>query len=304
MLDEAGLRRLAAAQHGVAARGQLYRLGLTPRAIRHRTDSGRWVSIGRKVIALGPVPTDPRGRAQAAALALSDAIVSHRTAALLHELPGLTLPAHAPIDMSTTRLTAAGTSGVRLFRRRHRPRFQHDGGLTITTIPQTVCDLAAVLDHAELDRVVDLSLAQRRLPLSALDDTARAQAASGVRGTRALRRILQSRRDQPGSESELERLFIEGWAALGGPAPRQQVAMPWGVRVDHLWADQMVIGENDSRSWHSRELDFESDRRRDAEAASFGYLTVRITWEQVRHDREATMLRLARILQSRAGIGG
>ena len=39
--------------------------------------------------------------------------------------------------------------------------------------------------------------------------------------------------------------------------------------VDHLWDDEMVIGENDSRSWHTRERDFDSDRQRDAATHGF-----------------------------------
>ncbi|MFZ2549804.1 MAG: type IV toxin-antitoxin system AbiEi family antitoxin domain-containing protein, partial [Candidatus Microthrix subdominans] len=89
MLDEATLRELAATQHGVASRVQLQQAGLTPRAIRHRIGTGRWVSIGRNVVALGPVPTDIWGRAQAGVLAVPSATVSHRTAGALHGLPGL-----------------------------------------------------------------------------------------------------------------------------------------------------------------------------------------------------------------------
>ncbi len=302
MLDEATLRELAATQHGVASRVQLQQAGLTPRAIRHRIGTGRWVSIGRNVVALGPVPTDIWGRAQAGVLAVPSATVSHRTAGALHGLPGLSPATRAPIDLSTTVLSAVGPADVRLFRRTHRPRFQHLGGMAITTVPQTLFDLAAVLPVEELDRVVDLSLAQRRLPLSVLELSVEELSGRGVRGTPALRHLLASRRSEGGSESELERLFLEGWTAAGGVPGRQQVQMPWHARVDHLWDDEMVIGENDSRSWHTRERDFDSDRRRDAEAASFGYLTVRITWGQVKYDLEATLVRLAKILRVRAGM--
>ena len=301
MLNEAVLRRLAAKQHGVASRTQLLQVGLTPRMVRHRIASGRWVALGRNVVALGPVPTDTLGRAHAGSLAVPGATVSHRTAGHLHDLPGLRISAGGPVDVSTTDLNAAGPAGVRLFRRRRRVRSQYLDGVTVTTVPQTLFDLAAVLPAGELDRVVDLSFAQRRLPLAALEQMVDDQAGRGIRGTPALRRILSERRTGGGSESELERLFLERWAASGGLPPRQQVRMPWDVRVDHLWADEMVIGENDSRSWHTRERDFDSDRQRDAEAASFGYLTVRITWGQVKYDLEETLVRLAKILRVRAG---
>lgn len=302
MLNEAVLRRLAAKQHGVASRTQLLQVGLTPRMVRHRIASGRWVALGRNVVALGPVPTDTLGRAHAGSLAVPGATVSHRTAGHLHDLPGLRISAGGPVDVSTTDLNAAGPAGVRLFRRRRRVRSQYLDGVTVTTVPQTLFDLAAVLPAGELDRVVDLSFAQRRLPLAALEQMVDDQAGRGIRGTPALRRILSERRTGGGSESELERLFLEGWANSGGLPARQQVRMPWGVRVDHLWDDEMVICENDSRSWHTRDRDFASDRMRDAQAASFGYLTVRITWAEVKHELESTVAMLTRILRTRAGI--
>ena len=234
MLNEAVLRRLAAKQHGVASRTQLLQVGLTPRMVRHRIASGRWVALGRNVVALGPVPTDIWGRAQAGVLAVPSATVSHRTAGALHGLPGLSPATRAPIDLSTTVLSAVGPADVRLFRRTHRPRFQHLGGMAITTVPQTLFDLAAVLPVEELDRVVDLSLAQRRLPLSVLELSVEELSGRGVRGTPALRHLLASRRSEGGSESELERLFLEGWTAAGGVPGRQQVQMPWHARVDHL----------------------------------------------------------------------
>ena len=67
--------------------------------------------------------------------------------------------------------------------------------MAITTVPQTLFDLAAVLPVEELDRVVDLSLAQRRLPLSVLELSVEELSGRGVRGTPCLLYTSPSPRD-------------------------------------------------------------------------------------------------------------
>jgi len=39
--------------------------------------------------------------------------------------------------------------------------------------------------------------------------------------------------------------------------------------------------ELDSRTWHGRPVDIETDRRRDAELLALGYRTLRFTYEQM-----------------------
>ena len=45
-----------------------------------------------------------------------------------------------------------------------------------------------------------------------------------------------------------------------------------------------MILEGDGRAWHTRADDFERDRRRDAEAAAAGLLTLRFTCYQLAHE--------------------
>jgi very-short-patch-repair endonuclease len=60
-------------------------------------------------------------------------------------------------------------------------------------------------------------------------------------------------------------------------------------RVDGLIPMWSIVLEGDGRPWHTRVDDFERDRRRDAEAAAHGLLTLRFTWNQL--DREAAWVR-------------
>src|SRR5579875_2328175 len=82
------LASLAEAQHGVVSLGQLEELGLSESAVQKRATAGRLFRIHQGVYALTPRSLLPReGHWMAAVLAGGpDAALSHRSAAVLHEL--------------------------------------------------------------------------------------------------------------------------------------------------------------------------------------------------------------------------
>ncbi|ROR65127.1 endonuclease domain-containing protein [Agrococcus jenensis] len=53
-----------------------------------------------------------------------------------------------------------------------------------------------------------------------------------------------------------------------------------GMFVDFLIGTSLIV-ELDSRTWHGRPVDIETDRRRDAELLALGYRTLRFTYEQM-----------------------
>lgn len=308
MADESEVTRLAGEQHGLVTRDQLRGLGFSPGMLRHRLTTGRWTPLGRNVVAIGPPPQDLVGRSRVASLAVPQAAISHRTAALLHDLPGmwsarsehrrlLTLP----IDIST----AGGSSGplageIVVHRRANKPRSLYLNGMRVTTVTQTLVDLAAVLDGAQLDRVVDMTLAQNRSSLEALEQLLAGMPSRGATGRAALGRIMAARHRPGGSASALERLFWEGIKSSGMVLPERQVPMPWGATVDLLWVAERLIGELDSRSWHERQRDRENDARRDAAALSHGYASFRMTWEMVADELDVTLRKLTQAIVQRS----
>jgi very-short-patch-repair endonuclease len=72
-----------------------------------------------------------------------------------------------------------------------------------------------------------------------------------------------------------------------------------GYEVDALFAQEKVIVELDSWTFHSSRTSFEGDRDRDTNTAVGGFLTVRITWERFERAPEAEAVRLHRILTQR-----
>ena len=65
----------------------------------------------------------------------------------------------------------------------------------------------------------------------------------------------------------------------------QQFSPLPGMYVDFLIGTSLLV-ELDSRSWHGRPVDIETDRRRDALFTSLGYRPLRFTYEQVMFQRE------------------
>jgi hypothetical protein len=73
---------LAGRQHGYVARVQLLKLGLTPKAIRWRVQTGWLIPVYAGVYAVGYVRRSPEARAAAAVLACGEkAVLSHGSAA-------------------------------------------------------------------------------------------------------------------------------------------------------------------------------------------------------------------------------
>ena len=84
------------------------------------------------------------------------------------------------------------------------------------------------------------------------------------------------------STSQLERLLLKVLREGGLPDPVREYDAPWDRnvegRVDVSWPWARVIAEGDSRRWHTRERDFEVDRRRDRLAQLAGWDVYRFTW--------------------------
>jgi very-short-patch-repair endonuclease len=81
-------------------------------------------------------------------------------------------------------------------------------------------------------------------------------------------------------ESGTETLF---WLRMGSVISRRQVWLAPDIRVDFLLGERLVI-EVDGEEFHSREGDFEADRRRDAALSAFGYRVLRFSYRQVMFD--------------------
>jgi len=215
--------------------------------------------------------------ASAAALAAlgPNAILSHRTAAVLWGL----LPARPADLVDVTLLNANRRSrpGVRVhhaqtteIRRRH--------GLRLTSPARTLADLPP----NELERAYNEALVLGLV-------THREVRAFAARSP-ALRDLVE---ETPGlTRSRMERRLRALIRKAGLPAPRTNVRVA-GYEVDMYWPAQRLVVEFDGWNTHSSRTAFESDRLKDAQLQLAGERVMRVTGRQLERRPEELIARLA-----------
>jgi len=299
---EAALAALGAEQHGVFALAQLRALGLAPRMIQQRATAERLHRVHRGVYSLAPPQLLGReGRWLAAVLACGpDAVVSHRTAAALHELRATSA---TKVDVTVAGRSARRHDGIRTHRASRLTPADTTRvlGLPCTTVARTLLDLAAVIDRRGLERAFDQAEILSALNIARLED----QLARNTKhpGAPAVRAVLEEHHvGATPTWSELEERFLAlcRSAAVVQPEVNAWVDPQDGeplIRVDFVWRAQRLAVETDGRATHRTRQAFERDRRNDQRLTTAGWRPVRITWRQITGDRqrlEATIRALLR----------
>ena len=296
------MRRLAGAQHGLAARSQLAAAGVPSSAVRRRLAQGTWRALSPRVVGLAGAAASGEGRALAAVLdGGPGTVASHATAAWLWGLPGFD---GAEVHVSRSRPArsrGAGVLGVV-----HHPASLHPAHCTavravpVTTLVRTVFDVAAMVHLERAERVLQAAL-RRGLAWPAVAAHLAETARRGRGGTVAMRALLDRHGGRPplgsGLELEVLRLLEDG----GLPEPRRQVDLgggAWAARVDFLYDDVGLVVEVNGAWSHTSPLDVERDQRRTARLVAAGYAVLPITEAQVR-DRPAEVVLLVREARAR-----
>ncbi len=286
---------MAGRQHGVVARRDLLRAGVTSRQITWRLRGGRLHQIHRGVYLVGHVVATEHGRDMAALLACgARAVLSHRSAAALWGL--LPYPASAPACVTLPIAGRVVRRGIDVHRAALSPRdVRRRKQLPLTSPPRTVLDLAAKLGPEELERVV-AEAGYRRLA-SEWELGAQIQRNRGKRGNVTLRRILDlaggPRRTR--SPAEREMLTLLRRSGIDGYETNARIR---GFEVDALWRERSFAVELDGYAAHSGRLAFERDRLKIAKLKARGLDVMPITPRQLRDDPEGVVARLCAALES------
>ena len=272
-------------------------LGLTVTAVHKRAASGRLHRVHRGVYSLPPPELLSRyGRWMAAVLTCGPgAVLSHRSAAALHELratertndevtvPGRSTRKRAGIDIHrSTTLTPADATRV--------------NGIPTTTVARTQLDLAEVVSRRALERAYDQADVLEVFDLRALED--QLERNRHRQCARVVRAVLDEH--YVGSTptwSKFEEAFLKLTRATGIPDPEVNVWLVLddqesALRVDFVWRRQRLIVETDGHETHRTRQAFERDRRRDQRLTLAGWRVIRVTWRQLtsRPDQVAAML--------------
>lgn len=242
------------------------------------------------------------------ALLAADTVVSHRSAAVLHDLPLLGPP---PSRVQVTRASARGgknRGGVHL----HATPLPAEevverAGVALTSLARTVLDVARSTPYQEAVVIGDAAMAGG---LTGIEVNACLSTACGRRNVAAARRVIAFL--DGGSESPGESLSRIVLARAGIPQPslQHQVSNDRGTvlaRCDFAWPDRATIGEFDGKVKYGRllragedpgDVVFREKRREDA-LRDLGWQVVRWTWDDLMHP-EQFLLRLRRAF-ARAG---
>lgn len=288
------LARAGAAQHGVVARWQLLRRGVSAKEIRGLVKRGHLLPLHRGVYAVGHRHLTKEGWWRAAVLAGGPGtVLSHRSAA-----EALGLLWRREIDVEVTR--------ARSFRGRDRLRCHQAvllpdevtevDGIPVTSAFRTIFDLAGQGDWRLVEVAVHETEVGRILEAVSFEELLRRHPRKN--GARLLREVRASKLPPAVTRNEFEEAFV---AFLDQYAlPRAQMNAPLALRgrffeIDALWRPQRLAAELDGREVHDTDDAFESDRERDRILLAEGWRTTRITWRQLR-DRPAAVSEDLRLL--------
>ena len=211
-------------------------------------------------------------------------LASHRSAAALHGIEGFKLDR---VELTVPPGKRPSMAGVRLHQsslmRLAKPTERQ--GVPCTGRARTVVDLASVVTHTQLERVIDAVLRDQLLRPSDLYGVLATHARPGRRGCAALRAVLDDRLgDDPVPLSEWSRMVEDLLIGSGLSRPRLEYricneAGAFLAQVDLAYPAHRVAVELDSVRFHLNRESFVSDPRRRNRLTVAGWKVLSFTWD-------------------------
>ena len=208
------LFQLMAGQHGVAATGQVRRLGISRRVERRLLADGAIDQPCPGVVTVAGTPLTFHGRAMAAALTRGVVAISHGAAARLHGLDGF--EHHDVVDLIGVNGAAPHPPLRPQFHQTRGPVGDHVvevAGIPVLSIPLTLTLLAPVAGIGRTARALDAAL-RRGTDVEELRAVARSWRRRGRSGPPALLMLIRER-----VEAEDGRSVIAGRSRASRPTP-------------------------------------------------------------------------------------
>jgi hypothetical protein len=212
------------------------------------------------------------------------AVLSHRSAAMLHQLIRTD---RAKIDVTIAGRHARRHPGIDI----HRSKTLTRADVTLvddipcTTLHRTLFDLADVESRRRVERAFDQADVMGALDVAAIQDQL---ARNGTRpAATRVRAVLEEHYiGSTPTESELEEGFLALCRRAGLPLPevQQWLILPDGgppIRADFLWREQRLVVEVDGMKYHGTQQATKHDARRDQRLIVHGYRPIRTGWRQV-----------------------
>src|SRR4051794_12073800 len=262
------IERLASRSWGIVTWGEMGAAGISEDEIRARVQKGLLMRMYYGVYRVGHRAPSAEAVFMAAVKACGEgALLSGRAAA--HMWGPVKGNAPRPEVTSPRKRRVPG-----VHTHRGRPSGTKLRGIPITTVPQTLVDLAAAFDVDGLARACHEAGVRYRTTPRQVEAVLRPNAP----GAGKLRAIMSG--ETRVTLSKLERRFLELLRANGLPLPVMN-RVAGGRRVDCRWPEYGLTVELDSYGFHNTRRAWEQDRRREREAYARGDQFRRYTYGDV-----------------------
>ena len=296
------LSRHARRQLGIVTTQQAVSVGIDHHRLASLLSRGVLVRRFRGVYAFRGAPDSREARWLAAQFAIGrSAALSHGTAAAAHGLP---IDRHdGRIHVIVGRYSRAAPPGVVVH---ESPNVEvatalRHGGLRVTSVARTLCDVAAGMpDAASLRQTV--AAAVRSGQVTPDDVRREMELRRRFTGRAALRHVLEELSPlEAQARHELESLFLRV-TTRGGVAP---TAMNHRVTdadgrtryLDAIWLPTGVYAELDSRRFHGTLVDWHDDQRRENAIGLAGFpICLRFSWWDLQRHPERVIETIRRAL--------
>lgn len=284
---DAAVAALAVRQHGVFSRAQAEELGLSETQRVKRVSSGRWESPHRGVYRIAGSPESWEAKVMGACLAAGwSGRASHRSAAVIHGLPGGT---RNVVEITCRRWRRARHDELVV----HESSGFDEGDTTtcsaipVTSVAVTLLDLGSVVHEHVVEQAVDVAVRRGSVTVAELEATLQRLGRRGRDGTAALRATVDARgptlgRTESPAETTMRRMLVRN----GLPEPELQfVVRDRGVflaRVDAAYPRWRIAVEYESYEFHdSRRAQVRDSHRRNL-LLTAGWRYVSVTADDLR----------------------
>jgi hypothetical protein len=280
---EQKIERIASRSHGVVTWAEMRAAGVSAAQIKRRAEKGLLLRVHPAVYRVGHRAPSVEAVYLAAVKACGEGTWLSGRASAYHW--GLIKGDVPPPEVTSPRKLSV--KGVRTHR--GRPAGTTLRGIPVTTVAQTLVDLAAVLDLEDLARVCHEAGVRYRTTPRQVEAVLRPNAP----GAGKLRTIMSG--ETRVTLSKLERRFLELLRAHGLPLPVMN-RVAGGRRVDCRWPEYGLTVELDSYGYHNTRRAWEQDRRREREAYARGDQFRRYTYGDVFESPAAMLAELRALL--------
>ncbi len=272
----------AATHHGVVSRIEAQSLGLTSKRVDRAVQRGVLRRAAPRVFVIAGAPSTWEQRCRVAALSAAG-VVSHRSAARLHQLDGFSA---GPVEVTVPKTRRPRGIDATIHRSTQFDLIDATSidALPVTGLPRTVLDLGAVISTNRLDHVIDQVLRDRACTLQDLWTTLIIHSEHGRNGCGPLRLLLDRRTESDPIPDSAWNRMVGQLLEYRGLAPRYEYEIRTATgrfigRTDLAFPTRRLAIELDSRRWHMTRNAFVNDPRRKNQLTLAGWTVLSFTWD-------------------------